>query len=452
MKSRLLVLIFTFSLLLNAEERPNILLIVTDQQHANMLSSSGNPYLKTRALDTLAESGIRFTNAYVTNPVCVPSRISLATGVMPGRFGVFTNGMKAKIPAEVNANSLGKLMKGAGYDTFYGGKVHMPKELIPGKAGYDVVAKDERDKLPKDCLNFITKKRDAPFFAVASFINPHDICFAYGAKKDSNKKVANLYKQAQALPEDQLPPLPGNSNIPKLEPEAVDSSLKTKATTPAKLMRQNYNDRDWRNYRWMYCRLTEKVDRQIGELLDGLEKSGLDENTLILFTSDHGDMDGSHRMASKNVFYQNSVCVPFIMKYKGVIPAGVVNNKSLISNGLDLLPTICEFAGIKAPSYLLGRSLKQVAHGGNDNARRPFVATENDTGRMIRSSRFKYCIYKDGKIRESLVDLKTDPGEMNNVALNPEYSEELKKHRTHLHDWIEESHDHDAKSFVIPVK
>ena len=158
MKNRLLTLLFIFSLLLNAEERPNILLIVTDQQHANMLSSSGNPYLKTRALDSLAESGIRFTNAYVTNPVCVPSRISLATGVMPGRFGVFTNGMKAKIPAEVNANSLGKLMKGAGYVTFYGGKVHMPKELIPGKAGYDVVAKDKRDKLPKDCLNFITSR------------------------------------------------------------------------------------------------------------------------------------------------------------------------------------------------------------------------------------------------------------------------------------------------------
>ncbi len=142
----LLILIGT---LLNAEEnkKPNILLIITDQQHANMLSCSGNPYLKTKTFDSMAEAGVRFTNAYVTNPVCVPSRISLATGVMAGRFGVFNNGMKPKIPAQVGANSLGKLMKKAGYDTFYGGKVHMPQILSLKNAGYDVVSRDERDKL-----------------------------------------------------------------------------------------------------------------------------------------------------------------------------------------------------------------------------------------------------------------------------------------------------------------
>ena len=96
-----------------------------------MLSSAGNPYLKTHALDGMAKAGIRFTNAYATNPVCVPSRISMATGVMPGRFGVFNNGMKAKIPKMVGENSLGKLIKSGGYDTFYGGKVHMAPVLSP---------------------------------------------------------------------------------------------------------------------------------------------------------------------------------------------------------------------------------------------------------------------------------------------------------------------------------
>ena len=80
-------------------DRPNILFIITDQQHTDMMSCAGNPHLQTPAMDSLAEGGIRFTNAYVANPVCVPSRISMATGIMPGRLGVFNNGMKAVIPA-----------------------------------------------------------------------------------------------------------------------------------------------------------------------------------------------------------------------------------------------------------------------------------------------------------------------------------------------------------------
>ena len=312
-KKIVLLLSLIITLNYNAADKPNILLIITDQQHANMLSSAGNPYLKTKAIDSLVNSGIRFPNAYVTNPVCKPSRISLATGVMAGRFGSLNNNMKVTIPKHVITNSMGLLMKRAGYATFYGGKTHLTKELEPNNAGYDVFTKDQRDKLAKDCLDFISTKRDKPFFAVASFINPHDICFAYGAKKGTGKgagqKIANeLYKQAQALDEDKLPPLPANSAKPKLEPEAVENGLKTKAVTPAKIIRQFYKDRDWRNYRWIYCRLTERVDRQIGELLDGMKKHGLDKNTLIIFTSDHGDMDASHRLASKNVMYGISRC------------------------------------------------------------------------------------------------------------------------------------------------
>ena len=319
-------------------DKPNILFIITDQHHARMLSSAGNPYLKTRALDSMARSGIRFSRAYVCNPVCVPSRISMATGVMAGRFGVFNNGMKATIPKEVSTNSLGKLIKAGGYDTFYGGKVHMAPELTPLKAGYDEYCKDQRDKLPEACIEFMTRKRDKPFFAVASFINPHDICFAYNARQPNRKGkplVDRLYREAQALPADQLPPLPDNSAVPKREPNAIEANMKEISVTPAKLIRKDYNNRDWRNYRWIYCRLTERVDAQIGRLLDALKVHDLEKNTLVIFTSDHGDMDGSHRLASKNVFYENSVGVPFIMQYKGVIPTGVVDNKSLISNGLD---------------------------------------------------------------------------------------------------------------------
>ncbi|MDP6527185.1 MAG: sulfatase-like hydrolase/transferase, partial [Kiritimatiellia bacterium] len=164
-------------------KRPNILFIMTDQQHRNMMSCTGNKWLKTPALDGLAKGGIRFDRSYCTNPVCVPSRISMATGVMSCRLGATRNGSgtKAQLPAEVNNHSLGKIMKRAGYDTFYGGKVHMCKSLAPKNAGYDEYFKGERDKLPAACLKFIERKREKPIFAVASFINPHDICFAHWA-------------------------------------------------------------------------------------------------------------------------------------------------------------------------------------------------------------------------------------------------------------------------------
>ena len=436
----------------SAADRPNILFIMTDQHHARMLSGAGNPYLKTRALDSMAKSGIRFSRAYVTNPVCVPSRISMATGMMAGRFGVFNNGMRATIPKKVSDNSLGKLIKSGGYDTFYGGKVHMPPSLVPLKAGYDEFCKDQRDELPGACIEFMTRKRDKPFFAVASFINPHDICFAYNARQPNRKGkplVDKLYQEAQALPADKLPPLPKNSEIPEREPDAIEATMKVTAVTPAKLIRKDYNERDWRNYRWIYCRLTERVDAQIGRLLDALKKNGLEENTLVVFTSDHGDMDGSHRLASKNVFYENSAGVPFIMQYKGVIPPSQVDEKSLVSNGLDVVPTLCDYAGVSAPEYLLGRSLRPVAENQKDNSRRPFIVAENNTGRMLRTVRFKYCVYKDGEIRESLVDIKADPGEMKNLAGQAGFEKHLNKHREFMQKWIAESKDAKAKAFAI---
>ncbi len=433
---------------------PNMLLIVTDQQHAGMMSCAGNPYLKTPAMDSLARDGIQFANAYAANPVCVPSRISMATGVMPGRLGVFNNGMKADVPHDVDAHSLGKLIKGAGYDTFYGGKVHMCAELAPPRAGYDEYYKDQREDLPAACIEFIERKREKPFFVVASFINPHDICFAYSAHKGRSPKgkqsVEHLYRQAAALPLDELPPLPGNYAIPPAEPHAIASHLSPRAVTPAGTMRKEYDQREWRIYRWIYCRLTEQVDRHIGQILDAVKRNGLEDETLIVFTSDHGNMDASHRLASKGLFYDESAGVPMLMKYGGVISPGTVD-EHLVSNGLDILPTLCDYAGVAVPKTLLGRSLRPIAEGNRVDSWREYVVSENHTGRMIRSQRYKYCVYTEGEIPESLVDMQDDPGEMKNLALSPEYKDALFEHRRYLDRWIEESGDMQARTFAVEV-
>jgi len=432
--------------------KPNILLIITDQQHADMMSCAGNAHLKTPAMDRLAQEGIRFTNAYVTNPVCVPSRISIATGIMAGRFGVLTNGMKATVSKSVAENSLGKLIKRAGYDTFYGGKVHMCRELTPLKAGYDQYFKNQREALPVACIDFINRRRDRPFFAVASFINPHDICFAYSAYKGKSPKgkssVEHLYQQAVKLPVNQLPPLPDNFRIPELEPEAIALYSKATAVTPAGTMRKIYDERQWRIYRWIYCRLTEQVDRHIGRILDALQTRGIADDTLVIFTSDHGDMDACHRLASKGRFYEQSVRVPLLMRYKGHIIAGQVDDH-LVSTGLDILPTACSYAAVDVPQSLLGMSLRSLAEGKAVPHWRQYVVTENHTGRMLRSKTFKYCVYREGDRRESLVDMLKDPGEMQNLATRADYRAVLGEHQRLLQDWIAKSNDVDARQFAI---
>ena len=431
--------------------KPNILFIMTDQQHAGMMSCAGNKWLKTPALDAMAKDGIRFEKAYSANPVCVPSRISMATGVMPCRLGAddnHTGSAIKQLPPEVDANSMGKLLKRAGYDTFYGGKVHMCRSLVPRNAGYDEYYRDSRDELPTACVEFIRRKRDKPFFAVASFINPHDICFAHKAHTGQKSNVMDLYQKAAALPLDELPPLPTNYGIQQNEPSAIQAHLSARATTPTSTMREEYDEKAWRINRWIYHRLTERVDGEIGRILNGLKKAGLEDNTLIIFTSDHGNMDASHRLASKGMFYEESVGVPFILKFKGSIPDGQTDRKHLVSTGLDILPTICDYAGIDIPEHLLGRSLRPVAEGETVDDWRTYVASENDYTRMIRSQRYKYCAFDDPDSKESLVDMENDPGEMRNLVDDREFQKVLAEHRRLLADWSKISGDNDASKYL----
>jgi len=421
------------------DNRPNVLLIITDQQHAGMMSCTGNKWLKTPAMDALAKDGVRFEMAYCANPVCVPSRTSMATGMMPNRLGASDNGLGMKIselPSEVNENSLGKIVKRAGYDTFYGGKVHMCSPLQPQNAGYDEYFEDERNVLPKACIKFIKQRRDKPFFAVASFINPHDICFAHQAYNGINtQNVLELYKEAASLPLEQLPPLPDNYEIPEEESAAIENHLNPDAITPAITMRKIYKERDWRIYRWIYMRLTEQVDKQIGIILDGLKEAGLEDNTLVIFTSDHGDMDASHRLASKSMLYEESVRVPFILKYKGVIPSGRVDKNHLISTGLDILPTICDYVGVKIPDHLMGSSLRSLAEGNSGVEWRNYVVSETAWSKMIRSSKYKYIIDDSYNNNETLIDMENDPGEMKNLAADNSYREIIEEHREYLKEW-----------------
>ena len=179
-----------------------------------------------------------------------------------------------------------------------------------------------------------------------------------------------------------------------------------------------------------------------------MKDAGLEDNTLIIFTSDHGNMDASHRLASKGFHYEESVGVPLILKYKGAIPADRTDRKHLVSTGLDILPTICDYVGAGKPAHLLGKSLRPLAENTSVDGWRRYVVSENAWFRMIRSPKFKYCVTNSADKDESLIDMENDPGEMTNLVNDPKFRNVLATHREFLKEWNKVSDDKQGSMFV----
>ncbi len=419
-------------------EHPNILVITTDQQSASMMSCTGNRWLKTPAMDAIAAQGVRFTSAYCTNPVCIPSRFSLQTGHYPSEIGMRDNATKNVDREKVKSmypNSIGNLFRKAGYETYYGGKVHLPVTnwKIDGW-GYKALTYNERDSLATVCADFLLnrKKNDKPFLLFASFINPHDICYhAIVSATPDNPLVKTKPAEidtALMIPEGvskeefyakYCPPLPAN-HMPMIgETSGVDSLLKLR--TFRQIVREKWTDEDWRLHRWAYTRLTERVDHQIDIVMNALKKSGLDKNTIVIFTSDHGDHDASHKLEHKTIFYQEAINIPFIVSYPWMGQKGVVDSTHLVNNGLDLLPTLCDFAGIQPPSDITGHSVAPLTRQDKNVVWPTHIFLETEIGFLIHTGKYKYELDDIGKNREMFVDLKSDPGETVNKIDDQKY-------------------------------
>lgn len=423
-------------------KQPNILLVLSDQQGASMMSCAGNRYLHTPAIDRIAGQGVRFTSAWCSNPMCLPSRFSLFTGRLGSEYGIRHNddGPEALIPEEVRTTAAGWQLRAAGYRTLWGGKAHLPAGWTPEALGFETICRDERDELAAVCADFLKRRHERPFFLVASFINPHDICYMAIRDFADDAQQARLARHsgdalreldaALAMPPGvereeffarHCPPLPENFDIPTEEAEAI---RRMQARSPFKrLARERYDEDRWRLHRWAYARLTERVDAQLGRLLAALEESGAAEDTLVIFTSDHGDMDASHRMEHKTAFYNEAARVPLLIAGPGVRRCGAVESRP-VSSGLDLLPTLCDIAGAAPPAELRGRSLRPLLEG-KAGPWRELLPVESEIGRMVTDGRYKYMLYNEGARREQLVDLAVDPGEMRNAARDPGYQDVL---------------------------
>jgi glucosamine-6-phosphate deaminase len=275
-------------------------------------------------------------------------------------------------------------------------------------------------------VKFLRRKHDKPFLAVASFINPHDICLPAG---EVSPLLEELWKRYQPPAGAELPPLPANFG------DTQDAS----AIISRRPKHNGWDENQWRKYMYAYYRMMEDVDRQVGQVLQALRQTGQEDNTLIIFTSDHGEGLGSHRWTGKMMYYQEEAAVPLIVSFKGVTPAGRIDREHLVS-GLDVLPTICDYAGVRGPAVMRGQSLRPII----ENPQQPgheFVVSEMANGParsfMVRTKKYKYMVFPERArlTSEMLFDLQADPGEMKNLAAQPARATEMERHRTLLADW-----------------
>ena len=453
----------------NTGSRPNILIILTDQQSHSLLSCAGTPWISTPHLDRLAAGGVRFSRAYCSNPVCAPSRFSLFTGRMPSEIGMIGNGganLHPFTPAH-DRNGLGHCLRDAGYATWYGGKANWPIGLTAERLGFTPFCGDERERLAVEAADLIHGQQGGLWAAVVSFINPHDVCFhairAFAPEgspdrsmvQRATRELASLdtalslppVADSDAFARDCLPPLPANWDIQQDEPEMIEKVL---ALRPFKVgARRQWGEHEWRQHRWAYARLMERVDRNIGVVLDALDASGQAENTLVILTSDHGDHDGSHRLEHKTFFYEEAARVPWLMRLPGRIPAGGVEDHCLVATGLDLMATCCDYAGRPMPDFCRGMSVRGAVEGCPEAAVRQAVYGENLVSRMIVTDRWKYVRYAEGLNAEQLYDLACDPGETRNHALIPANAPTLADLRSRL-DAEESAHAALALGPVLP--
>ena len=404
---------------------PNILFLSTDQQTWNTLSAYGNSFVRTPSLDRLANEGVSFRNSYTTNPVCSPARASWLTGLTPAENGVISNGLDIV----ENISTVGNMLSDQGYETVFAGKLHVgiPKsygEEIPGFSKVLCQGIGGKGTLGDQVVSSVcegylqNRDKSKPFFMSVNFLQPHDICNWISRFSKDPEKTPFF-----GLKIDDLPPLPDNFNAVIDEPEQMKVARK-----------EEWGEMEWRYYLWSYNRMIEEMDAEIGRVLRALEESGELENTVIIFNSDHGEGNAHHQSVLKNFTYDESSRVPFIITYPKELQQGVMDEKHLIS-GLDVVSTICDFAGAETPENTKGLSVRNIA-AGIETPWRDFVVTEvnHDQGRMIRTDQYKLIAFRDDP-HLLFFDMKNDPGETINLALEEDYQDLIETHIKLLEEW-----------------
>ncbi len=439
---RLLVLILLGSNLYAQESKPNILLISADEMVPMLLGAYGHPVVKTPHLDRLAQQGVRFDAAYANNPLCAPARAVMLTGMYSSNIRVYDNAA----PLASDIPTINHYLVNHGYETVLSGKVHFvgpdqrhgfQKRFIQSNypADYRWV-KSREEKIPRDhyknyiasgvkigktnrsseldelahgkAIEYIHEKDGKqPFFLFVSYNFPHEPFLP-------PQKYWDMYKDAEI----QLPEFPENWED-KLS--IMDKWLRRHSGTDVVDVTDPESIREVRR---AYYALYTYIDDKVGELLSALKDKGLDKNTIVVFTSDHGDMIGEKGMVQKRSFNEWSARVPLIVKYPDNKFAGT--QQATPVSLVDIMPTMLDWTGIPNDQRLQhdGSSLVPLMNGTPDDSRFALIENHSEgvytTCFSVVKSGYKYNWFTG--YGSQLINLKADPGEWNNLSGQREYA------------------------------
>jgi len=460
----------------NAGTPPNILFLITDQHNSGVLGCAGNPIVKTPHLDRLAAEGARFTNAVCATPFCSPTRASLVTGQWPHTHGIVKNIDKNMIGLKDNTIGTEQLLFDSGYVTRQMGKWHLgnlrdlrcynddEEDALSQEAFRKWLQEQPRTKWHKARKNEVVegevafspemykfhltwsrqkKPRGQDLSIIGRSLRPPELTFEWWLTEQCIALIRKYKHKNFMITWSVNPPHPlwvvpdpyysmyDPAKI-KLPPNWHDRPEAYKDSQPAQMGRM-MGETLIREYLRCYYGLVTMIDDCIGRILKALKEEGLEQKTLVLFTSDHGDMQGGHGMPCKSLpaFYEEIIRVPLIVRYPGQIRHGSVVSTHVGS--VDIMPTFLDYTNVPVPKSTQGVSLRPLLEGKVSKDDRPAFCERGigDTGtfsRMIRTREWKYCVFADG--RKELFNLAHDPWEMTNLADSKSHSaDQMKLHR-----------------------
>jgi len=431
-----------------SQTKPNVLLIVTDHWPASLLGAAGHPAVHTPVLNQLCRNGVRFTNCYAETPVCLPSRRSLMTGTTPKQHGDRT--FQPRRPMEPHLPTLAQTFRDAGYQAYAVGKTHTYPQR--DKIGFDDVLLDDEGRtlygVSDDYEIFLGDKgylgqqfghgMSNNAYQATPWHLPEEAHATNWASNAIQRYVRRRDPTRPALwyvgfrhPHPPLVPpqrfLDHYNDVEIDEPYCAEWAKDVDAL-PYNLQgvasRAVYSEREVIWARRAFYALCTHIDQQIGSILGTIREEGILDNTIVMFTSDHGDMLGNHGLWAKQTYYEDSTNVPMIVVGTKDDPVTGFNRTDDRLVGLqDVMPTLLDLCDIEIPDTVVGRTFfsdEQREHLYGE------FGEQEHSSRMIRDSRYKLIWYPIGN-KFQLFDLIEDPNEMIDLSDSEDRKDTLEK-------------------------